>query len=492
MSKKLKQSTDDIPTKLLDLFKEHDIVIRTAKSTGAKYIEIPDSLKDKIPFDVLSDSFKTAATRKNTETDRIYITEMLNTMTKKTKITSTTKANTYAVIPFFEAVGRLKINEDTHEVYNDRGLFRAEDKFVFRLASHLKNIFPGIEDKIRTQVPIGTIRRTFIVDICIELSETSVIGIEFDEQHHFTRDNNISDTVKRNLISRLIELRIFRNGIDKFDHFLIALCYDIIKYYDNSSDTKDTKLEWIASFIAYNINMTEKEGLEDGEPFTTSDILPYISIMEESHVSIKQLSGILLNHTTVDKVNTAIKKYLKLRLMNKNKVVFDDDGEDIVEIHTSELLNFLMLFDDPSSKSRRGFFAKAITEYLLVLSGSYDTYRYICSAKQFVHEMEDEVLAYSMTPYTPSATNKHIKKETVDLDTILMAVTSAIKPFVDINVHINNADKDVHTIHKPNNKMNNKQKSTKIVHNSKKSKMKSISSSSSSAESTNEEEEELE
>jgi hypothetical protein len=244
--------TDQIPSKLLDLFKELGIPVVTDKYNKSKFIILTDEIRNSIPFEILSDSFRASETRKNTQTNKINIIEMVNTMVSKKKIMTTTKPNIYKCMLFFEAVGRLKI-KNNYEVYNDKGLFREEDKFTFRLRENLKRIFPGIENKIVTQKPVCTIRRTFIMDICIEISDNSKIGIEFDEAHHFARDKEISDNLKRNLMSRLLELRIFKSGIDNFDHFLKALCYDIIKYHD-SPDTRDMKLGYICSFISYNIS----------------------------------------------------------------------------------------------------------------------------------------------------------------------------------------------------------------------------------------------
>lgn len=246
-------NVDQIPDKLINLFKELGIPVTIDRYSKSKFIMLTDQIKELIPFDMMSDSFKTSETRKTKQTNKINVIEMVNTMRSKLKITTTTKPNIYKCIPFFEAVGKLKINQDTFEVYNDKGLFRAEDKFTFRLIEHLKRIFPGIENKVLTQKPISTIRRTFIMDICIEISTTSIIGIEFDEVHHFMRDKEVSDNLKRNLMSRLLELRIFKAGIDDFDHFLRALCYDIIKCHD-APETSDMKIDYISSFISYNIN----------------------------------------------------------------------------------------------------------------------------------------------------------------------------------------------------------------------------------------------
>jgi len=397
LAKSTKPADDNVPDRLTELLNDIGIDISIDRYNNAKFIMVNDELKDHIPFDILSDDFRTSSMKKNTETDKIYVAEMINTIMKKKKISSTIKANTYAIVPFFEALGRLKL-KDNHEVYNDRGLLRPEDKFTFRLVQNLKKIFPGIENKIRTQYPICTVRRTFIMDICIELSDISRIGIEFDEQHHFSRDKSISDITKRNLISRLIELRIFRVG-DDFEHFLIALCYDIIKYYD-TSNTQDMKLECVCSFIAYNIQT------KDGMKVTACEIREYVSvIMGDTHVDIDLLSRLLKSNK--DKVITAMKKYIKLEFIRKNGLIFNKKSGDIKKIHTTELLKFLMLYDDPASNKPKIFFARVIQEYLLILTGNYDTYTYRCPSEQFVTDMKDEILAYRMEPYkAPSSKRK--------------------------------------------------------------------------------------
>lgn len=474
MSKTTKSAKieEPIPTKLFDLFKELEIPVTTDRYSKTQFITVTDKLKNEIPFDVMSDSFKTAQSRKNTQTDRINITEMINTMMTKKKITSTTKSNMYRCIPFFEAIGKLKVNEN-YEVYNDRGLFRPEDKFTYRLREHLKIIFPGIENKIVTQKPVSTIRRTFIVDICINISDNNVIGIEFDEAHHFERDKEVSDNLKRTLLSRLIELRIFKYNIDRFDHFLRSLCYDIIKYHD-SSDMRDLRRDYICNFISYNISKM------DNVDMRPEGIRQQIDVIDTNDtIDIDALSEWLLN-SDCDKVKDTIKKYLKCGLMIKNKVSFNKNG-DLVNIHVSELLKFLMLYDDNASNNNRAIFARVIQEYIAILTGNYDIYKYICSAEQFIAAMEDEALAYSMT-YQPKITNK------LDIDSDSNENVSEddniIKPTSKAIITPNKANKSVKII-KPtmNNTSNSNTKRVnksvkKPINNSKSNKLRKDNSSS--------------
>ena len=389
---KVPNTSDQIPTKLLDLFKNLNLPITTDRYSKCKFITLTDKIKESIPFDILSDSFRVSEARKNTQTNKINIIEMINTMLSKKKIASTTKPNVYKLIPFFEAVGKLCVDEETFEVYNDRGLFRPEDKFTYRLVENLNSIFPGIVNKIISQKQVPTIRRTFIVDICIEISDCNVIGIEFDEAHHFGRDKEVSDNLKRNLISRLLELRIYKYGIDDFDKFLKALYYDIIKYHD-LPDLRDLKLDYVSSFISYNINKM------DNTEISPDSIKHYVSAIGNTMadtIDVDVISDILLN-SDIDNVKKSIKTHLKSGFIFKNKVLYDDDDE-ISSLYKSELLKFLMLYDDISCNPTRILFARIIQEYVEILNGSYDIYKYACSGDQFITDMEEEVLAYSMTP----------------------------------------------------------------------------------------------
>lgn len=404
------------PEKLLAIFKDMNLTIAKDRHNKLEYITITDQQKETIPFELLSDSFKTAISRKNTDTNKIYLNEMINTMLAKKKIMTTTKSNVYRLIPFFEAVGKLEVNNDTHEVYNDRKLFRAEDKFAFRLREHLKIIFPGIENKMKTQVSICTIRRTFILDICIELSENIMMGIEFDEPHHFDRDREVSDNLKRDLMSRLVELRIFKHGKDNFDNFLKALCYDIIKYTNNSVDLdEDNKTQYICNFIAYIVNKATQKRINgmntDDINEMGENIMPpqgiklYIDIMNEEYVDIDILGHLLLNGDCAN-IKKKIKKYMKNGLMTET--IKDDDGNglylhkvdkrgNVTHLHNSELLSFIMIYDDQVSNPARILFARVIREYISILNGSYNGYSHICPAKKFINAMEDETLAYVHT-----------------------------------------------------------------------------------------------
>jgi len=397
-------NVDQIPDKLINLFKELGIPVTIDRYTKSKFITLTNQIKELIPFDVMSDKFKIAESKKSTQTNKINVIEMVYTMKSKPKITTTTKPNIYKCIPFFEAVGKLKINQDTFEVYNDKGLFRAEEKFTFRLTENLKRIFPGIENKILSQESICTIRRAFVIDVCIKISDSSVIGIEFDESHHFERDKEVSDNLKRNLMSKLLELRIFKAGIDDFDHFLRALCYDIIKCHD-APETRDMKIDYICSFIAYNISK------RDNVEIDTDGIKHYVSLLGDDTndtIDINVLSNMLLNsYDDSESIDLIIKKYLKSGLIKKTKIIFDDD-ENIISLYKSEVLKFVMMFNDSICDDSRTMFARIIPEYILLLSGKYDKYRYTCPFEQFIMAMEDEVLAYSMTP--PPKTIRKIKQ----------------------------------------------------------------------------------
>src|SRR5579872_5428404 len=174
-TKKEKIEIDDeldqygIPNKLNKLFDELGIILFTDKCNGRRCISITDKQKDQIPFDILSDRFKISSMSKITDTNKIVVNEMIDTMMKKKKIKTTTKSNIHMLIKFFEVLCRDKTNEK-YEVYNDNGLFRSEDKFTFRLVENLKIIFPGIEDRIMTQRLIHSVRKYFILDICIDIS----------------------------------------------------------------------------------------------------------------------------------------------------------------------------------------------------------------------------------------------------------------------------------------------------------------------------------
>lgn len=377
------------------------------KFTKLKYIYITDKMKQEYPFTFLSDDFKVSEKCKRTQTTKIYLLEMYNTMKSKKRLTTTTKSNMFLLIPFFEAIGKLAISDD-FEVYNDRGLFRSEDKFVFRLVKNLESIFPGIEKKISTQHHIHSIRKSFVLDLCINVSETTFIGIEYDEKHHFDTDKTISDNIKRNILSRYVELRIFKVG-DNFQNFLKSICYDVIKYHDWSS-LENLRTTYITNLIAYNMGISEdqhkkiKNQNDELEQINKNNkkqtrqkiVETVIQIMKRDVISIQDLTVYVLrlNIKDIAEVEKSLKQMIKQLLIPKTGVKIKLGTKKITAIDKNILINFLMLYQDPVTNIHRSIFSTVVQEYLNVLNGSYDTYRYSCTNDDYNASLKTYLLAF--------------------------------------------------------------------------------------------------
>src|SRR5277367_536915 len=118
---------------LKKLLNNHNI--NTLKDqNGRFYIRVTDSIKDTLPFDMISNDYKINKGRRST----IYLNEILTTLRDKKGIRSTTKANTYTIIDFFKVINRITVDEDTFIVNDPDSLLRGEDKFSYRLIQNLK------------------------------------------------------------------------------------------------------------------------------------------------------------------------------------------------------------------------------------------------------------------------------------------------------------------------------------------------------------------
>lgn len=373
--------TDKIPKKLITLLKQYDISAQK-NDHGALYIIITDEHKRIIPFENLSNELKVRG--KN----RINLNEMITTMRSKKKIQATTRSNAYVLVRFYEAIDRLIVDEDTFEVKNDNGLFRDEDKFCFRLVENLKRIFPGIEKKVTTQHIITSLRREHKVDIHIQISDTREICIEFDEKPHMLRDKQVSDTAKRNLFCNSVELRIFKLGIDEFDHFLKAICYDIIKYHDRPEQKEDRE-ERTAQLIAHNLRVSEKSNVK------VDSVRCIIEMMSYPVIQLDLLAEHILNVDVKD-IRKFIRLCIKNGTINEDNLTYDDDK--VSGMFKKEATKLIMLYNDPQCDVYRIMYNSIIQEYINFANGDYNIYQYRCTRDIYIDGIVDEAEAYRSEP----------------------------------------------------------------------------------------------
>ncbi len=402
--------TDMIPKKLIKLLKLHGMDPQENRD-GAPYIKISAEQKKRIPYGNLSASY-------NPKKDKINLDEMVSTMVNKKRIAGTTTPNAYKVIHFYEAIGRVSVDEKTFEVTDKSDLFREEDKFCFRLVENLKRIFIGIENKITTQHTIYSLRREHIIDIHIQISDTREICIEFDEKAHSKRKSQMADTGTRNLFCNIVELRIFKDKRDDFDHFLRALCYDIVRYHDRP-EQKEDRDQRTAQLIAHIIRTDEKTNIN------VDAIRNIIVMMNYPVIQIDVLAGQVLN-TDVDKIIKFIRKCIKKGTINKQGITYDDGNiSGILEKDASKLI---MLYNDPQSDPYRIMYISIMHEYKKIVSGDYNTYQYRCTREIYIEGLENEAEAYRSQPMRKVTKNKKSIKDFSESEVCKSLTT--IKAFV--------------------------------------------------------------
>lgn len=372
--------TDKIPKKLIHLLKQCGTDPQE-NIHGAPYILISEEQKKQIPFGNLSAAY-------NIKKNRINLDEMVSTMINKKRIAGTTTPNAYKLIRFYEAVGRITVDKNTFQVTDKSNLFREEDKFCFRLVENLNKIFPEIEKKITTQHTIFSLRRDHIIDIHIQISDTREICIEYDEKDHSKRKKQMGDIGARNLICNTVELRIFKEDVDEFDHFLRALCYDIIRYHDRPGQKEDRD-QRTAQLIAHIIRTDEKTNIK------VDMIRNIIELMNYPIIDIQLLAEHIFN-ADVEDVRKAIKKCIKKGTINKDGITYDDG--DISGIYEKEASKLIMLYNDPQSDPYRIMYISIIHEYKKIVSGDYNTYQYRCTRETYINGLEDDAEAYRSQP----------------------------------------------------------------------------------------------
>lgn len=367
---------------LKKLFQELNIVVK--KDTDKlEYVRSLDVINQGIPLEYMSDEFKNDGNDKN-----IYLNEIVHTMNKKKKISATTQPNILRLIDFYAAIERVTVDED-YIVEDTKCIFRREDKFCYRLVKNLMKIFSGIEYYIVTQKPVSPLIRQLSLDIAINISDTVCIGIEFDEKSHSSRDKEISDNVKRDMLSRIVELRIVKEDHD-FDHFLKSICYDIINLH-KCNDLGNEHNKYVIDFIKYNIHKT------DGLKITGEIVASVIELVNCNKIDVDMLANDILN-VEAKKIISSLEKFIRNRSFDKDAVIRNNKNK-ITDIKKQGILKFLMLFDDQSCRDYRDMFDRVIREYISILSGSYNDYKYICPIDRFSIRMKEEARAYSNKPY---------------------------------------------------------------------------------------------
>lgn len=346
---------------------------------GLMCVTITDEIEKQIPFEYLSIDYK------NNKRTRLVLNEIVSTMKQQKKIGATTKENTYALVELYALIDRVSVEKGTFRVIDKTKLFRDEDKFCYRLVENLDLIFKGIRSKISTQYVVHDLLRAYKIDIAIKISNVVVIGIEFDEEHHKTRDNQIVDTAKRDRICRLINLRIFKKT-DNFDNFLKAIAHDIIQYHD-IPELKETKLDCIARLIRHNIQAKRKEII------LLEGITNFVGVLDCQIVHINDLANIILNMEIRD-VRKSIKQYVKNGLIDENDITYDDNNK-IDGVRQEAVLMFVMATNNNECDPYRIMIISIIQQYFLIMKGNYNVYSYMCTPEKTTACNYDDALEFA-------------------------------------------------------------------------------------------------
>lgn len=373
---------------------KYGIHLQTYEKNNAKYFYISEKNAEEIPFEDLSDKYRSSRQKRSRFSNIIDLQEMIYVMKNKKQLLATTKSNMHKLVEFYEAVGRIKIKNNFEIIENSKtDLFRYQDKITYRFIKTMTKIFPDIDSMIKTQQREYTIRGDLIFDIYIPISEENVIGIEIDEKHHSNKNTEIVDKHKRNFLSRVMEIRTFVKGRDDtkqgFDQFIRSICYDIINYHDVKHLQRD-KLKYISNFISYNIKTVDDENVS---PLI---IEKFITIINTQYIEIDQLVEILYSgdEDSYQSITKSLKDMIKKSLINKKKIKYDENKKDILGLHKTEFMKFLMMHQDVSCNRYRVMFSRINSEYISILSGEYHKYRYKCSKDAFDDACDNELFVF--------------------------------------------------------------------------------------------------
>jgi hypothetical protein len=385
----------DVVKKLEILLNHYEIKLQTydKNKDKNKYFIMSDENMSNIPFEDMSEKYRVCRNTKSLYSNRIDLQEMIYTMQQKREIKATTKSNMYKLVEFYEAVERINIDKDFVIVDESKpNIFRYQDVITYRIIKNLNNIFPNIDTIITTQYRQRTVRGELIFDIFLNISPEHLLFIEIDENHHSKKNNDIADTHKRNIISRMVELRVFKKGRDDtelgFHNFLKSLCYDYLSFLDRDEHI-EKRLIAQSNLIAYNIKINGKCEI------LASTVKRIVKLIKSEIINIEDLVSCLHHGTTkikIKKISSAILNMIKNNYMSEKSITISSTGTGcVLSIDRIGFQIFLMMYQDISSNKYREMISIITNEYLSITNGAGSIYRYKCSLDEYNDSIDSEL-----------------------------------------------------------------------------------------------------